>query len=172
MFYNNRPNIEISGFSSNIKDVMGLMRNINDLSSESDENCTIQLLDSHGIAGKEHICHATLHALNAFERNENIANDLGLEICVRASAQRQISKALDLLGIKTGDMDICAVFIGCNEDMIGKLEVILGKRHDEVLKPDEDRLKRIYNVSEEEIETAGSISNAMVERTALLILEV
>jgi KEOPS complex subunit Cgi121 len=160
-------NIQISGFKSNINNFGNLIMDINKISN----NCTVQLLNADGIAGYEHILHATVHAIKAFERGENIAKDLGLEICVRASAQRQISKALSILGIKEGEMNICAVAVDCSENITDKLEIVLDKRDDDVLKPDEVLLKDIYNISDAEIETANGISNAMVERTSLLILE-
>ncbi|MGZ7136519.1 MAG: KEOPS complex subunit Cgi121, partial [Methanobacterium sp.] len=144
-----------------------LMKKINQISN----NCKIQLLNADGIAGYEHILHATFHAIKSFERNENIANELGIEICVRASAQSQISKALQILGIKKDEMNICAVAVDCNTDILNELEDILDKRDDEVLNPDQKTLKKIYDISDEELETSGSIENIMIEKTSLLILE-
>jgi len=163
----NKYNIQIAGFKHNINDFNDLMNEINQIS----KNCNLQLLNADGIAGSEHLIHATVHAIKAFEREENIAKDLGLEICVRASAQRQISKALDILGVKVGHMNICAVAVGCDEDIINKLGALLDKRDDNVLDPDENTLKKIYNISNYEIETTGSIENVMIEKTSLLILE-
>ncbi len=164
---NHDYNIQISGFKPNITNFTELMDNINEIS----KNCTIQLLNTDGIAGYEHILHATIHAIKAFEREDNIANDLGLEICVRASAQRQISKALNILGIKEGLVNICAVAVNCNENIMDKLEIILGKKDNEVLKPDETILKKTYNISGTEIKTMKNVTNVMIERTTLLILE-
>ena len=160
-------NIQIAGFRSNITNFKNLMDAINNIS----KNCTVQLLNADGIAGREHILHSTVHAIKAFERNENIAKDLGLEICVRASAQRQISKALSTLGLKEGEMNICAVAVDCSENIIDELGTILNKRDDNVLEPDEKLLKDIYGISDEELKTASSISNVMIEKTTLLILE-
>lgn len=160
-------NIQIAGFRSNITDFKNLMNTTNKLS----KNGTVQLLNADGIAGREHILHATVHAIKAFERNENIAKDLGLEICVRASAQRQISKALSILGIKEGEMNICAVAVDCSENIMDELGTILDKRDNDVLNPDENLLKDIYGISEGEIKTASGISNVMIEKTTLLILE-
>lgn len=160
-------NIQIAGFKSNIYDFKKLMSNINKIS----KNCTVQLLNADGIAGREHIIHAAVHAIKAFERNENIAKDLGLEICVRASAQRQISKALSILGLKEGEMNICAVAVDCSENIMDELGTILDKRNDNILNPDENLLKDIYDISEGEIKTASGISNVMIEKTTLLILE-
>ncbi|MGA2677407.1 MAG: KEOPS complex subunit Cgi121 [Methanobacterium sp.] len=164
---NHDYNIQISGFKHNITNFTELMININEIS----KNCTIQLLNADGIAGYEHILHATIHAIKAFEREDNIANDLGLEICVRASAQRQISKALNILGIEEGQVNICAVAVNCNENIMDKLETILGKKDDEVLKPDETILKKTYNISDAEIKTMKNITNVMIERTTILILD-
>lgn len=163
----NEYNIQIAGFSHNITNFKDLMNKINKISPD----CTLQLLNADGIAGYEHAFHSTVHAIKAFERNENIAKDLGLEICLRASAQRQISKALDDLGIKKGQMNICAIAVDCRENIIEELEKILDKKDDAVLNPDLNMLKKIYKISDAEINAAGNVTDVMIERTTLLILD-
>jgi len=160
-------NIQVAGFNSHITDFQEIM---NDL-SKSNFKCTIQLMDAEGIAGKSHAIHATIHAIKAFSRKENISKDLGLEICVRTSGQRQISLALKMLGLKNGDMKVCAVVVGCENDIMEKLADILGERDDKILEPDDDKLKDIYDISDIESETIGNLSKLLMERTALLILE-
>lgn len=160
--------VQVMGFCTYLDDVMGLINKLNALSGDS---CVIQLLNSEGIAGKEHVLHATIHALSAFKRNDNIANDLGLEICVRASGQRQISKAIKILGLKKGLNNICAVLVDCGDVNIKELELILKKRNDEILEPDENRLKDIYHITDDEIEISGNITRVMIERTTILVLE-
>ncbi|WP_414468417.1 KEOPS complex subunit Cgi121 [Methanobacterium sp. ACI-7] len=162
----NEYDIQIAGFKHNVTDFRKLVKKADEISKK----CTLQLLDADGIAGYEHIIHATVHAINAFKRNENIAKDLGLEICVRASAQRQISKALDILGMKEGQMNLCLVAVDCNEGIMDKVEEILDKKDDEVLIPDENKLKTIYGISDSEINAAGNISKIMMEKTTLLVL--
>ncbi|MCE5215328.1 MAG: KEOPS complex subunit Cgi121 [Methanobacterium sp.] len=164
-------NIQILGFSSQVDDITDLMSKLDEISEKNSQDCIIQLLNANGIAGEQHIHHAIIHAQNAFKRNDNIARDLGLEICVRASAQRQIYKALDILGLKKGYNNICAVIVNCNKDLSSQLELILSKRDDEILKADKTILKDIYQISDNEINTAGGVSWAMMERTSLLILE-
>ncbi len=160
-------NVQIAGFRANITNFEDVMEKLKDLNRD----CVVQLMDADGVAGKKHVMHAVTHARNAFARGENIAKDMGLEICVRTSAQRQISRALDVLGIREGKMNICAVAVGCEADVMEKLGGILGPRDDEVLKPDEEMLKKIYKVSDLEVETAGSILRVLMEKTACLILE-
>lgn len=161
----NYENIQIAGFKSNVIDFKQLMKDVNGF------GCTIQLMNADGIAGSQHALHSAVHALRSFSRGENISKDIGLEICVRASGQRQISQALNILGIKNGEIKVCAVAVDCEDDIMKKLENILGERDDKVLDGDNERLKNIYNLSDTEIETSGNITKLLIERTALLILE-
>ena len=160
--------IQIMGFSSAIDNVAGLLSKINTLSGDS---CIIQLLNADGIAGEEHILHATHQAIEAFKRKDNIANDLGLEICVRASGQRQISKAIKLLGLKKGLNNVCVVTVDCNNEILKEICSIFKKRNDDILKADENCLKDIYQITDGEIETTGDITRVMIERTTVLVLE-
>lgn len=165
--------IQIAGFKAEIDDTSKIMKFIRDISGEcSSGNCIIQLLNARGIAGEKHILQATVQAIKAFERNNNAAKDMGLEICVRASSQRQISQALKILGIGNGKMDICMVAVDCDENIQNQVEEVLGKQHDEVLLADVDALQELYEISPQEIISAGSIERIMVERTALLNLEI
>ncbi|EKQ55638.1 MAG: hypothetical protein B655_0136 [Methanobacterium sp. Maddingley MBC34] len=165
--------IQIAGFKAEIDDTSKIMKCIRDISGECNSgNCIIQLLNARGIAGEKHILQATVQAIKAFERNNNAAKDMGLEICVRASSQRQISQALKILGIGNGKMDICMVAVDCDENIQNQVEEVLGKQHDEVLLADVDALQELYEISPQEITSAGSIERIMVERTALLNLEI
>jgi KEOPS complex subunit Cgi121 len=160
--------IRVLGFSKVVEDIPYFIGKIKDITNNS---CVIQLLNADGIAGKEHILHAAEQAIKAFKRKQNIANDLGLEICVRASAQRQISKALEILGLKKGLNNICAVIINCDSGVDKELELLLGKTDDTILKPDIYSLNELYQISDEEIENSGGISRVMIERTSLLVLD-
>lgn len=181
----NIPQIKVMGFKSEIKDVPTTLKLINELNA-NDSDFTVQLLDARGIAGEKHILNATIHAINAFKRKNNIAKDLGMEICLRASAQRQIARAIEILGLKVGPMDICAVLVGCNSDEsdesnecgsftdIGQsIENKLNGmfiRDDSVLEANEQILKKIYNIENEEMEVLGSATYTLIERTTILIL--
>ncbi|BDZ70568.1 KEOPS complex subunit Cgi121 [Methanobacterium petrolearium] len=136
------------------------------------EKGTVQLLNSRGLAGEKHILQATIQALKAFDSNKNTAKDLGLEICLRASAQRQISHALNILGIKEGKMEVCAVAVDCDKHIFNKMEEVLGKMHEGMKQADEETLKNLYKISNEEIKSAGNIERVLIEKTALLNLEI
>ncbi len=168
----NIPKIKIMGFHANIIDVKLTLDIINKINKNS--SCTIQLLDARGIAGKEHILNAVIHAINSFKRKNNIANDLGMEICVRASAQRQISRAIEILGLKKGPMEICAVFVDCELNKEYNIENQINdifERDDGVLEPDKIILNDIYGLENEKIHVSGSLPYTLIERTTLLILD-
>jgi tRNA threonylcarbamoyladenosine modification (KEOPS) complex Cgi121 subunit len=59
----------------------------------------LQLVNADYIASTDHLLFATIHALTAFHRGTNRASTLPTEILRFAAAQRQISKALDALGL-------------------------------------------------------------------------
>lgn len=160
-------NIQIAGFKSKVTDYKHL---INEL-PKSDNGCTIQLMNAEGIAGRKHVTHATIHAIKSFSRHENIANSLGLEICVRTSGQRQISQALKMLGITSGNIEVCVVAVDCDDNIMETLANLLGERDDVVLEADEDKLKKLYNITEIEANTVGNVSRLLMERTTLLIIE-
>jgi KEOPS complex subunit Cgi121 len=160
-------NIEVIGFKSNIDDVQRLLSNINSISVD----CTVQILRADGIAGKKHALHSAWQALLAFERGDNIAKDIGLEICLRAAAQRQITRAIKILGIKNGKQNICAILIDCDPRILNFLEKTLGERDDRVIKADINQLRNLYNITDTEIRVYGNLERLMVERTSLLVLE-
>lgn len=166
-------NIQIAGFDAEINDLTELMDLIKSISAKNQcEDCIIQLLKADGIAGEKHVLQATSQALMAFNRNNNMAKDLGLEICVRASAQRQISRALKILGINEGKIGICAVTVDCDENIMYELGKILGGKNNKVLDANIDTLKKLYNISDKEIKSAGNIEKVLIERTALLSLAI
>ena len=159
--------IQIAGFKSNLTNFIKVMEDVRNI----DPNCVIQLMDADYVAGVEHVLHSTIHAIKAFSRKENIAKDLGLEICIRTSGQRQISQALKMLGIRDGPVNICAVAVGCGCNIMERLVDILGSRDDSVLKPDTNKLRSMYGISVVELETTPKISKILMEKTALLIIE-
>ena len=101
-------NLKILGFRANIDSVSDTL-NVIDSIKKDDE--IIQLLNADAIAGENHIIHGVNQAFLAFERGENLAKDISVEIALRCSAQRQISKAFKILGLKEGEMNLCAILI-------------------------------------------------------------
>lgn len=159
--------IQIAGFKSDLTDFRQVMEEL----TKKYPGCVIQLMDSDAVAGAEHVLHSTIHAIKSFSRNENIASDMGLEICVRTSGQRQISQAIRMLGVRNGKINICAVAVDCEQNIMEDMVDILGFRDDSVLEPDTNKLRSIYKISDTELETNPDIAMILMEKTALLIIE-
>ena len=121
-------------------------------------------MDARSIAGRKHLEHGVVHAMRAFERGENLAKDLGIEVLLRTSAQRQISKAFDILGLKEGDMDIAVVMIDCPDYFIDELS------DDSVLEADESILKERYDIPDKELSNIY-ISDVLIDKTTKLIVD-
>lgn len=139
-------NVQILGFRDSINSIGETLDLIDSIKKEGE---IIQLLNADSIASKDHIIHGVNQAFLAFERGENLAKDISVEIVLRCSAQRQISKAFKILGLKEGEMNICAVLINC-DDYTSQLSSIF--TYDEsVLDCDVERLCDVYKISFEEI---------------------
>ena len=157
--------LQILGFKGEIDSVGDTLNRINSIKKDSQ---IIQLLNADAIAGKRHVKHGVNQAFLAFERGENLANDLSVEICLRCSAQRQISKAFDLLGLKEGPMNLCVILIDCDDytDELSRLFTL----DESVLTPDEDKLKEIYSVDEDELKILN-IEDIIIDRISRLTVD-
>jgi len=163
-------NIEIAGFKGKIDNIPDILKKVDSIKSNCCDGCIIQLMDAKAIAGKKHLLHGIIHGILAFKRSENLANDLGIEICVRTSTQRQISKALDILGLKEGEMDIIAVLINCPDYFTCELSNIFSY-DDSVFTPDFSVLKEVYDISDEEL-AIMEIEDILIDKTSELIVEI
>lgn len=134
----------------------------------------LQVLDAGLIAGKEHLEYAVEQAEKAFKRGCNISADPLIEIIVRASAQRQIRKALETLGVKNSRR----VYVLC-EELPPRLLEEYGcvECEEEITRDKYDALKEAFKVGEKEIsavagrdfgERAEALVEIIKERIALL----
>ncbi len=157
--------LQILGFKGEISSVGDTLNQISSLKKDSE---IIQLLNADAVAGYRHIEHGVNQAFLAFERGENLANDLSVEICLRCSAQRQISKAFDLLGLKEGPMNLCIILIDC-DDYSSQLSSFF-TRDDSVLNPDVEKLKEIYSLDDDELKIMD-IEDILIDRITKLIVD-
>lgn len=159
--------IKILGFRGNIDSVTQTLDKINSLKNNNDE--IIQLLNADAIAGLMHVKHGVNQAYLAFSRGENLANDLSVEICLRCSAQRQISRAFEILGLKEGKMNLCAILINCSNEYVDELSLMFD-RDDDVLIADESKLMEIYDISKEELANMH-IEDIIIDKITKLIVD-
>ena len=173
--------VEITGFRDiKIGDARAF---VEALHADLPQDVQIQLFDAELVATWQHLYFAVLNALMAFQNNINLSKSLAMETVLYASAQRQIKKALDLVGVKPGSTNVAVLALGEKADLVkSAVEAVsrrLGAKPDEtVLELTRTKIRRIregYDISDLELQVAsarGSTEQAMadlvVERVALL----
>lgn len=155
-------NIQILGFKGTINSIGETLDYIDSIKEDGE---IIQLLNADSIVSKNHIIHGVNQAFLAFDRGENLANDLSVEIALRCSAQRQISKAFNILGLKEGEMNLCVILIN-SKDHFEELSKIFTP-DDSVFDLDESNLIKIYKISDDEIINM-SLEDIIIDRIAKL----
>nr|ADQ54388.1 DUF509 domain protein [uncultured marine crenarchaeote E37-7F] len=137
----------------------------------------IQIFNADYIAGKKHLFFATINALKAFEQGRNISNNLEMETLLYASGQRQIEKAIKLIGFMPTSNQLAILMITSSqkeaEEAENKIDKFIPGIRDnsvlEILKESKaDELKKIFTISKLELETMAE--NKSDRRTMLMWL--
>ena len=173
--------VAIAGFKSNkIKDIEEFFKMMR---KEKPLNVEIQFFDAKFVATWQHLYFAALNALTAFKNRENISESLAMESLLYASAQRQIRKAMKLLGIKPNSSEIAVLIIGEKPELVGSAlslvsKQVKAKRDDTVLKLSKEKaadIQKIFVISDVELETVmkrdgleKALTDLVIERMALL----
>ncbi len=130
---------------------------------EKQHDSTIQLFRADRIFGKEHLQVAAELAIRSWSINPR-AKTLGMEIMLYAAAERQISGAIDKLGVQDDTIEIAIITVGqiSPEEVLAALNL---QRADDVLDA-EGKDHSIFQISKEEMKFA-SVSEIILERMAL-----
>jgi len=153
------------GFKASIDSVGDVLDKVDSIKGDGE---IIQLLNADSIVSENHIVHGVNQAFLAFDRGENLAKDISVEIVLRCSAQRQISKAFKMLGLHEGEMNLCAVLINC-DDYSSELSSLFSL-DDGVLDPDFDNLKKVYKINDIELENM-SFEEIIIDRITKLTVD-
>ena len=169
--------VAIGGFKiKSVKEARELVRTVSDAASPY----PAQIIDAAKVAGRDHLFIAAVNAVKSTETGVAVSKNITVETLLYASAQDQIMRALEMLGV-TGKSTLVALMVFAPskseaEDAYRKAAAHLGEEDDAVLNLDEGKvasLKKTYSVSEEELKSAGGLSSLgalIVERGALLSL--
>jgi tRNA threonylcarbamoyladenosine modification (KEOPS) complex Cgi121 subunit len=173
--------VEITGFRNvGIKDAEEFVKAAR---RETPESVWVQFFDADLVATWQHLYFAVLNALLAFRNKRNISKTPAMETMLYASAQRQIRKALQLMGVKRASANVAVVISGDSADAVGALLSAVSERIGE--EPDETVLdvsrekalgiREAFGVTEKEVETVmdrndgeRALVNLVIERVALL----
>jgi len=153
-----------------------------DLVKKETKDCRIQFFDAKMIAGFDHLYFAVLNALKAFQTGINISKNLAVETLLYASGQHQISKAIELLGIKPESSQIIVLVVADTrrravEALNIVSELLRGEKCDEIIELTEKKVEAIktaFEISPLEIEATladseeEALTRILIERAALL----
>ena len=165
--------IGVTGFKNvKVENVERFLDNVR----KKTENVSVQFFNAKLIAGPEHLYFAALNALKAFESNLNISKSLAVETLLYASAQRQIRKAVELLGIKAGSSKIAMLVLDETEAKVHAIledisGFIQGVRDDNVIELSDEKIEKIkelFGISE--LELAAKLEKKGFEKEALINL--
>lgn len=124
-------------------------------------------LDADVVCGREHLETAVEHALRAFKRGTNSANDIAMETMLFASGERQISRAREKMGLRPGSERVALVLFGADRSEV--LQATGLEEDDSVLECTDLKLER-YGIGRAEmgVAPAGSAKDLVLERVAFV----
>jgi KEOPS complex subunit Cgi121 len=147
------------------------------------QNTAVQFFNAELVATWQHLYFAVLNALMAYRNKRNISRNVAIEVMLYASAQRQIRKAIDLIGVKCDSANVAVVIVGGSpssvKSVLSAVSKRVGKEPDEaVLALSKEKvlsIRRAFGISEKELETVMEKNNVeqalvdmVVEQVALL----
>jgi KEOPS complex subunit Cgi121 len=150
---------------------------------EKNSDIWVQFFDADLIATWEHLYFAVLNALLAYRNKRNISKTVAMETMIFASAQRQIRKAITILGVKESSSNVAVVIIGDKPEIVqtsfSEIEKCLAAVADEsVLKLTKEKTRNLckaFGITEKELKAVGAesnneqaIVNLVIERMALM----
>lgn len=145
------------------------------------QNVELQFFDADLIATEEHLYFAVLNALQAFKSGTGHSKSVAMESMLYASAQRQIQKAIERIGVKVESRNLAVAIVAGDKERIEKqlsaLTEYFGGAPDgsvlQLTEPKMQRIKTAFQVTEKELETQNKPAEAalvdlVIERMALL----
>jgi KEOPS complex subunit Cgi121 len=173
--------VEITGFKNvKVDEPEQLLKSTR---SGKQASVAVQFFNADLIATWEHLYFAVLNALTAFRTKRNISKNPAVEVMLYASAQRQIKKAIELVGVKPGCADVAVVAVSDNPEVIEGVVASVSKRFR--AEPDEtvlelsaakaQNIRRAFTITDVEMvavakkgDTERALVDLVIERMALL----
>jgi len=176
-----RKYVEITGFRGvSIQNTEDFMKSA---WGEIQLSIWVQFFNASLIATREHLYFATLNALLAYRNRRNISKTIAMETMLYASAQRQIRKAIAMLGVKQDSSNVAVIIIGDKTDTVQKAFLVIKNRiaagaDETVLELTQEKTEKIckaYGITEKELASVSAESNndkgivdLIIERMALM----
>lgn len=156
-------------------------------SSKVESVLAIQFFDSSMIVDELHLLSAVQNAVMAWKGNYMKSRGLDVEMIIYASAQHQIGRALELMGVTDETQAVIVVVLGDQLDMIEKcmrtLGLAIGKEITPGFRKTIDRIKalmKVFDITESEVALfltrhdkkswQRAVSKCLVSRVSLVAL--
>ena len=156
---------------------------------EMHEECpdaTVQMFDLDRVAGSRHLFLAAYNAEKSYNSSRRISRSLGMEILLFVSGTRQITLALERVGISQGTTRSAVLVIATSDEAIRTIsDLLIEKFHQK----DNDKLldtwtegrrvlvKRVFGIGIKELkatnrtgEVEKAIERLVIERSAMLAI--
>lgn len=173
--------VKITGFrNTRIDNVEGFIKA---LRNEKLPDVEIQFFNAQYVATWQHLYFAALNALTAFNNGENLSKTIAVETLLYASAQKQIRKAMQIMGIRTDTRDVAVLIIGEKTRNTKSALTTISKHlkaepDDSVLDLSRDKsksIRKIFGILDKEVATikkkndsCKALVDLVIERMALL----
>ncbi len=153
--------IEVVGARGNVADPEELYGSLNGREE------VVVALNPAMVCGRQHLLSAAMHALRAFERGTNSSTSLGIETLLYASGERQISHALDKMGIAEEMKGVALILFDADPDEV--IDALQMSRDDGLLDCDPERVLA-FGIGEDEIRSVPDelMADLVLERVAFV----
>ncbi|MFO7676978.1 MAG: KEOPS complex subunit Cgi121 [Thermoplasmatota archaeon] len=163
----------IIGARGRITSTKNFFQQINEFSKK--HNVIIQIVNADYIYGKDHIISAFLHTQRSFLQNTNSLDDVSLELLLYISGERQISKAIEKVGITSEYQRFAIILIPQQKHLTSQrviqqlLTMFKFTRDDTILDGDKNTLQR-FGITIEELSTIPNedYGDIILEKVALV----
>ena len=146
------------------------------------KGCHVQIFDARLIAGFDHLYFSVLNALKAHDTGTSISRNLAVETLLYASGQHQISRAIELMGVKPSSSEVAILAIAdTREKAVTALDriadLLQGERSEDVIELTDEKIelvKAAFEITDLEIKATlresekEAVTDLLIERAALL----
>jgi len=153
-----------------------------DLIKNEAKGCQVQLFDARLIAGFDHLYFSVLNALKAHDGGTGISRNLAVETLLYASGQHQITRAIELMGLKPSSSEVVVLIIAdTRQEAVSTLEriggALQGERSEDAIELTDEKIgliKTAFEIGDLEIEATlresekEAVTSLLIERAALL----
>ncbi len=130
----------------------------------------VQAFDARYVVSRLHVEEAVSKARRSFDRGENVADTVSMEVLLYAAGTRQIDVATRM-GLRRGEHDAVFVVDG-DGDKEEAADAVRGMTYeaDDFVYGDDERLLDFFGLTDEEVGAVGSdrLESLVLERVALL----